>query len=109
MTDEHKAPGKPRAVLTLNGRPLPGKPVIATPGTPMPRAISSVNGKDRPSALPHACRSIGIGIGATKHFGKSGLPMQRAFARSRAVTTSSPCSAPSAKIIGLAGASPQRR
>ncbi len=52
MTDEYKAPGRPRAVLTLNGRPLPGKPVIATPGTPMPRAISSVNGKDRPSALP---------------------------------------------------------
>jgi ATP-dependent Clp protease protease subunit len=53
MTDEHKAPGKPRAVLTLNGRPLPGKPVIATPGTPMPRAISSVNGKDRPRVRTH--------------------------------------------------------
>jgi ATP-dependent protease ClpP protease subunit len=52
MTDETKAPGKPRAVKTLNGRPLPGKPVIATPDAPMPRAISGVNGKDRPGALP---------------------------------------------------------
>jgi ATP-dependent Clp protease protease subunit len=52
MTDERKAPGKPRAVKTLNGRPLPGKPVFATPATRMPRAISGVNGKDRPSALP---------------------------------------------------------
>jgi ATP-dependent Clp protease protease subunit len=52
MTDERKAPGKPRAVKTLNGRPLPGKPSIAILGAPMPRAISGVNGKDRPSALP---------------------------------------------------------
>jgi ATP-dependent Clp protease protease subunit len=52
MTDEPKAPGKPRAVKTLNGRPLPGKPVLATPDTRMPRAISNVNGKDRPGALP---------------------------------------------------------
>lgn len=52
MTDESKAAGKPRAVKTLNGRPLPGKPALATPDTQMPRAISNVNGKDRPGALP---------------------------------------------------------
>ena len=51
MTDA-KAPGKPAAVKTLNGARLPGKPAIATPATPKPRAIGRVNGRDRPSALP---------------------------------------------------------
>lgn len=52
MTDHSKAPGKPAAVQSLNGRPLPGKPQISVPLAPMPRAIGRVNGKDRPSALP---------------------------------------------------------
>lgn len=52
MNDTPKAPGKPAAVKTLNGRPAPGKPPIATPSAPMPRAIGRVNGRDRPSALP---------------------------------------------------------
>lgn len=52
MTDQVKAPGKPRAVKMLNGRPLPGKPVLATPDAPLPRAIRGVNGRERPAALP---------------------------------------------------------
>jgi ATP-dependent Clp protease protease subunit len=52
MSDTPVAPGKPGAVKTLNGRPLPGKPPISTPDKPMPRSISGVNGRDRPSALP---------------------------------------------------------
>jgi ATP-dependent Clp protease protease subunit len=52
MTDDKQAPGKPAAIKTLNGRPLPGKPAIATPIAPMPRAIARVNGRDRPPALP---------------------------------------------------------
>lgn len=52
MTDQLKAPGKPAAVQSLNGRPLPGKPPITAPTAPMPRAIKGMNGKDRPSALP---------------------------------------------------------
>lgn len=47
------AGGKPAAVKTIEGRPVPGaKPAIAVPGGTMPRGISRVNGRDRPSALP---------------------------------------------------------
>ena len=52
MSDQPKALGKPAAVQSLNGRPLPGKPPLATPSVPMPRAIRGVNGRDRPAALP---------------------------------------------------------
>lgn len=52
MSDAPKAPGKPAAVQSLNGRPLPGKPPISTPQAPLPRAIKSVNGRERPAALP---------------------------------------------------------
>jgi ATP-dependent protease ClpP protease subunit len=52
MTDQPKAPGKPAAVQSLNGRPLPGKPAMSAPQQPMPRAIKGVNGRERPSALP---------------------------------------------------------
>jgi len=52
MDDKRKAPGKPAAVQSINGRPAPGKPPIATPAQPMPRAIRGVNGRERPSALP---------------------------------------------------------
>ena len=53
MSDTPKAPGKPAAVQSLNGRKLPGKPALATPALKMPRAIvGRVNGRDRPSALP---------------------------------------------------------
>jgi ATP-dependent Clp protease protease subunit len=49
MTD---APGKPKAVRLLNGRPVPGKPALSVPSAPRPRAIAGVNGKSRPTALP---------------------------------------------------------
>lgn len=53
MTDQPNAPGKPAAVKTINGRPLPGKPALAAPNDPRPRAIvGGVNGRDRPAALP---------------------------------------------------------
>jgi ATP-dependent protease ClpP protease subunit len=52
MNDTPKAPGKPAAVQSLNGRPLPGKPTIAAPSAPLPRSIRGVNGRDRPPALP---------------------------------------------------------
>lgn len=53
MNDTPKAPGKPAAVKTLNGSPMPGKPgPIATP-TNLPRGIAGkVMGRDRPAALP---------------------------------------------------------
>lgn len=53
MTDTPKAPGKPAAVKTIEGRPAPGKPgPIATPGN-LPRAIAGkIMGRDRPAALP---------------------------------------------------------
>ena len=44
--------GKPDAVQSMNGQPAPGKPPIAAPQTPLPRAIRGVNGRDRPTALP---------------------------------------------------------
>ena len=48
-----ETPGKPDAVKSINGRPVPGaKPAIAPPAGKMPRAIGRVNGRDRPSALP---------------------------------------------------------
>lgn len=52
MTTDKNAPGKPAAVKTLNGRRLPGKPAIAAPLAPKPRAIGRVFGKERPAALP---------------------------------------------------------
>lgn len=52
MSEAPKVPGKPAAVQTLNGRALPGKPPIATPQAPLPRAIKGVNGRERPAALP---------------------------------------------------------
>jgi ATP-dependent Clp protease, protease subunit len=52
MSDKPQAPGKPAAVQSLNGRKLPGKPAVATPEAPLPRAIKGVNGRERPSALP---------------------------------------------------------
>lgn len=52
MADEGKAAGKPRAVKTLNGVKLPGKPAVTLPDRDMPRAIRGVNGRSRPSALP---------------------------------------------------------
>lgn len=53
MTDQSKAPGKPAAVKTIEGRPAPGKPgPIATPGN-LPSAIAGkIMGHDRPAALP---------------------------------------------------------
>lgn len=52
MSDAPAPVGKPAAVKTLNGRPLPGKPAIAVPVAPMPRSIRGVNGRERPAALP---------------------------------------------------------
>jgi len=53
MTDKPQAPGKPAAVQTLNGRPLPGKPAPVTAAPPRPRGVAGkVMGRERPSALP---------------------------------------------------------
>lgn len=52
MTDQPRAPGRPDAVKTLNGAPVPGKP--ATTSAPhLPRAIvGGVKSRQRPGALP---------------------------------------------------------
>jgi ATP-dependent Clp protease protease subunit len=53
MNDMPKAPGKPAAITSLNGRPLPGaKPIVGAPSQPLPRSIGRVMGRARPSALP---------------------------------------------------------
>jgi ATP-dependent Clp protease protease subunit len=52
MSDTPKAPGKPAAIQTLNGRPLPGTPPSA-PAATRPRGIvGGVMARQRPSALP---------------------------------------------------------
>ena len=52
MHDTPKAPAKPAAVQTLNGRPLPGKPAQA-PAPGSPRAlIGKVRAHARPGAMP---------------------------------------------------------
>lgn len=53
MSDAPQAPGKPAAVKTIAGRPVPGKPgAIAVPSG-LPRAISGrIMGGERPAALP---------------------------------------------------------
>lgn len=51
MTDQPKVPAKPSAVMTLNGRPVPGKPGSNAPAH-LPRGIRSVNARQRPGALP---------------------------------------------------------
>lgn len=52
MNDTPKAPGKPAAVQTLNGRPLPG--AVPAPGQPpRPRGIvGGIQARQRPGALP---------------------------------------------------------
>lgn len=53
MNDTPKAPGKPAAVKTLNGRPVPGSKPTGAPASPLPRAIvGGVNARQRPAALP---------------------------------------------------------
>lgn len=52
MKDKQQAPGKPAAVKTLNGHPLPGAlSLTAAPATPR-AIIGGVKAKARPSALP---------------------------------------------------------
>lgn len=52
MSEQPRAPGRPDAIKTLGGKPLPGaKPAAAAPGRP--RAITgSIQGRERPGALP---------------------------------------------------------
>ena len=53
MIDRSPAPGKPAAVKTLNGRPVPCKPNASGDPGNLPRAIAGkVMGRDRPAALP---------------------------------------------------------
>ncbi|WP_267386529.1 head maturation protease, ClpP-related [Sphingomonas sp. GC_Shp_3] len=53
MTDQPTAPGKPAAVKTIEGRPVPGRPSPMPAAGTLPRGlVGRVNGHDRPSALP---------------------------------------------------------
>lgn len=53
MSDTPKAPGRPAAVKTLEGRPVPGKPAPIALPTSLPRAIAGkIMGRERPAALP---------------------------------------------------------
>lgn len=53
MTDKPQAPGKPAAVNTIDGRPVPGKPGPLPTAANLPRGIvGRVNGRERPAALP---------------------------------------------------------
>lgn len=52
MTDQPRAPGRPDAVKTLNGAPMPGRPATS-PSPHGPRAVvGAVRSRERPGALP---------------------------------------------------------
>lgn len=53
MSDRPNAPGKPVAIKTLNGRPLPGAAPVHPSERAQPRSIvGKVNARARPAALP---------------------------------------------------------
>lgn len=53
MTDRPMAPGKPDAIRTLNGHPMPGAAPASRALPPLPRSIvGKINARARPNALP---------------------------------------------------------
>ena len=53
MTDQPQAPGKPAALKTLNGRPMPGSAGAGGGAPAQPRGIvGKVQARERPGALP---------------------------------------------------------
>lgn len=53
MTDQPQAPGKPAAIRTIEGRPVPGAITLPAPEAGRPRGlVGKVKVRDRPGALP---------------------------------------------------------